>query len=113
MSDAAPRPVSARAPCLDAAWRRRAALGEAAHLLALLGLAGGVYTMLVLLPGKLATRDLRARRDAARLEVQELERSIATIERDAAALDVDPWAIERALRRRLGYLRPDERVHRP
>ncbi len=93
--------------------RRRAALHEVAYLTALLLTAGALYSALVLLPSKLKTRELRARRDALTTEVKDLRGSIADLERDARALRDDPWSVERALRRRLGYLRPGERVFRP
>lgn len=93
--------------------RRRAALHEVAYLAALLLAAGALYSALVLLPSKLKTRELRARRDALVVEVKDLRASIADLERDARALRDDPWSVERALRRRLGYLRPGERVFRP
>ena len=93
--------------------RRRAALQEVAYLAALLLTAGALYSALVLLPSKLKTRELRARRDALAGEVKDLRTSIAGLERDTRALRDDPWSVERALRRRLGYLRPGERVFRP
>lgn len=93
--------------------RRRAALREVAYLAALLLAAGALYSALVLLPSKLKTRELRARRDALVSEVEDLRGSIADLERDTLALRDDPWSVERALRRRLGYLRPGERVLRP
>lgn len=93
--------------------RRRAALQELAYLVGMLLTAGALYSALVLLPSKLKTRELRARRDALLTEVKDLRASIADLERDARALRDDPWSVERALRRRLGYLRPGERVFRP
>ncbi len=93
--------------------RRRAALQEVAYLAALLLTAGALYSALVLLPSKLKTRELKTRRDALVGEVKDLGASIADLERDARALRDDPWSVERALRRRLGYLRPGERVFRP
>jgi cell division protein FtsB len=110
-SPAGPRATSRRGSPAGAA-RRRAALAEAAYLVGLLSLAGAVYSTLVLLPSKLATRDLRGRRDALTAEVADLERSIALLDRDARALHDDPWVVERTLRRRLGFLRPGERVFR-
>lgn len=90
--------------------RRRAALREAVYVLALLLSAGCLYTLLVLLPGRLRTDELRAQRDAVAREVSHLEESIKLLERDTAALEHDRWVVERALRKRLGYLRPQERV---
>ncbi|MCO5169395.1 MAG: septum formation initiator family protein [Planctomycetes bacterium] len=114
---AAPRDRDGRTPRssrrLPPEQRRRAALQEVAYLAALLLTAGALYSALVLLPSKLKTRELRTRRDALAAEVGDLRGSIAALERDARALREDPWSIERALRRRLGFLRPGERVFRP
>ena len=93
--------------------RRRAALQEVAYLATLLVAAGALYSALVLLPSKLKTRELRARRDALRQEVDDVRRSTEALRRDARALHQDAWMVERALRRRLGFLRPNERVFRP
>lgn len=93
--------------------RRRAAVHEVAYLGTLLVAAGALYSALVLLPSKLKTRELRARRDALRLEVDDVGRSTERLARDARALHDDAWMVERALRRRLGFLRPNERVFRP
>jgi cell division protein FtsB len=93
--------------------RRRAALHEVAYLAALLLAAGALYSALVLLPSKLKTRELRERRDALREEVADVRRSTDALRRDARALHADAWMVERALRRRLGFLRPNERVFRP
>lgn len=93
--------------------RRRAALREVAYLGALLVAAAALYSGLVLLPSKLKTRDLLARRDALTREVQGLRGSIDLLRRDTQALHDDAWCVERALRRRLGFLRPGERVFRP
>lgn len=102
-----PRPAR-RLP--SARVRRRAALREGMYVLSLLLAAGGLYTLLVLLPGRLRTDELRAHRDAVAAEVSHLEESIKILERDTAALEHDRWVVERALRKRLGYLRPGERV---
>jgi cell division protein FtsB len=114
---AGPTPSAPRTPRaarrLPADQRRRAALQEVAYLAALLLAAGALYSALVLVPSKLKTRDLRARRDALAHEVEDVRTSISSLERDARALRDDPWAVERALRRRFGYLRPGERVFRP
>lgn len=93
--------------------RRRAALREVAYLGALLVAAGALYSGLVLLPSKLKTRDLLQRRDALAREVEGLRGSIDLLRRDTQALHDDAWSVERALRRRLGFLRPGERVFRP
>ena len=82
------------------------------YLLGLLATAGSFYFGLVLLPSKLRTEDLQARRDAVQTEVEGLEASIEELKRDTRALEDDPWVVERALRARLGYLRPGERVYR-
>jgi cell division protein FtsB len=98
---------------LAPALRRRAALAEVAYLAGLLVAAGAIYSTLVLLPSKLKTRDLVVQREALATEVEGLERSIAVLRRDASALHDDAWVVERALRRRLGFLRPGESVFRP
>lgn len=108
-----PEPTQATPPGrrdLDLARRRRAALGEVCYLLTLLALSGGLYLVVVLGPVKLATHDERRRCDETRAEVVELERRIARLRRDAQAHEADPWAVERALRRRMGFLRAGERT---
>ena len=85
---------------------------EAAYLAALLCTAGLTYGVLVLLPSRIQTRALRERLARQEREVEALRGSIATLHRDTAALREDPWTVERALRARLGYLRPGERVFR-
>ena len=113
---ASPSPPRERAPShrmLAPALRRRAALAEVAYLAGLLLAAGAIYSTLVLLPCKLKTRDLLVQRDALAAEVQDLKGSIALLRRDTSALHDDPWVVERALRRRLGFLRTGECVFRP
>ena len=90
--------------------RRRAAAREIAYVLALLVSAAGLYTLLVLLPGRLRTDEMRLQRDALEAEVVALEASVRAVEQETRALQEDPWVVERALRRWLGYLRPHERV---
>lgn len=68
--------------------------------------------MLVLLPSKLKTAELRERRDQAAAEVDALRDQTEALVRETQALEDDPWSIERALRGRLGYLRTGERVYR-
>ena len=92
--------------------RRRAALSEAAYLCCLLATAGVLYALLVFLPGKMQTRELSAQRDRIGQEVRALRDAMAVAQRDTQALFSDPWSVERALRGRLGYLRPGERVSR-
>ncbi len=94
------------------ARRRRAALREALYLTALLATAGTAYFGFVLLPNKLRTADLAADHKALTKETTDLRDSIADLRRDTAALNDDPWVVERALRGRLGYLRPGERIFR-
>ena len=93
--------------------RRRAALREALYVLALLSIAGAAYFGFVLFPSKLRTRELQAQHEALARETEALQESIDTLNRDTRALNDDPWVVERALRGRLGYLRPGERVYRP
>jgi len=93
--------------------RRRAAAREIGYLAGLLATAGAVYGGLVLLPSKLRTRELRAERDTLQRELEDARDRIDRLERDTKALASDPWTIERALRTRLGHLRPGEHVFRP
>lgn len=90
--------------------RRRAALREVAYLTGLLLSAGVSYWVLILLPSRIHTQELRARTEQARAEVRATEERIARTQRDTAALRDDPYLVERALRKRLGYLAPGERV---
>lgn len=92
--------------------RRRAALREAGAIAGLLAAAGVTYFALVLLPSQLRTRELRTRHDALAAEVAELRGRIASLRTETEALRSDPWAVERSIRGRLGYLRPGERVFR-
>lgn len=111
--DCHPRSTPRSSRRLPPEHRRRAALQEVAYLAALLLAAGALYSALVLLPSKLKTRDLHQRRDALKHEVDDLRGSIDQLRRDTRALHDDAWSVERALRRRLGFLRPGERVYRP
>ena len=91
---------------------RRAALREAAYLVGLLATAAVVYGVLVLVPSKMKTRDVVEQHAEVSRGVAELKRVNASLKADAQALHEDPWTVERALRGRLGYLRPGERVFR-
>jgi cell division protein FtsB len=104
-----PRSASNRNP---RARQRRAALREALYLTALLATAGTAYFGFALLPSKLQTADLEANHQALTQEVGDLRESITELRRETVALHDDPWVVERALRGRLGYLRPGERVFR-
>ncbi len=55
-----------------------------------------------------AWRSLRADRDEANGRIAALREDVETRRRDAAALEADEFAIERAIRERLEYVRPDE-----
>ena len=90
--------------------RRRAALREGLYLGALLVTAGTIYAALVLLPSRMKTGSLGDRRAALAAEVEQTRAHTQELERESAALRDDPWLVERALRQRLGYLRPGERV---
>ena len=92
--------------------RRRAALREASYLCSLLATAGVLYGLLVFLPGKMQTRELSQARDKLVQDVSVLRESMQVAQRDTKALENDAWYVERALRVRLGYLRPGERVFR-
>ena len=90
--------------------RRRVAFREVAYLAGLLLSAGVTYWVLILLPSRLHTEELRAQTERARAEVTVSEERIARIQRDTVALRDDPYLVERTLRTRLGYLAPGERV---
>ena len=94
------------------ARRRRAALREALYLTALLATAGTAYFGFMLLPSKLRTSEFEATHQALTEDVEALKESITALHHDRAALEEDAWVVERALRGRLGYLRPGERVFR-
>ena len=107
-----PTPGSRARDTLGPRRRRRAAIREAAYVSALLLSAGLVYFGFVLLPSRLQTAELRADHQKLVEEIDDLRDSIATLRRDTQALEDDPWVVERAIRGRLGYLRPGERVFR-
>lgn len=90
--------------------RRRAAFREVAYLTGLLLSAGVTYWVLILLPSRMHTEQLRARTEKARAEVKASGERIERIQRDTVALRDDPYLVERTLRTRLGYLAPGERV---
>src|SRR4051812_18991114 len=70
-------------------------------------LAGAsVLYVCVLLPSRLKTDRLREQRDELKTEKAQLEKEVADLKSEARSLETDPWAVERALRRRLGFLRP-------
>lgn len=83
---------------------------EGLHFLALVLAGASLLYVAVLLPSRIKTDRLRDRRDALAREKDQLEREVEGLAAEARALDTDPWAIERALRRRLRFLRPGERV---
>lgn len=93
--------------------RRRAAFREVAYLTGLLLSAGLTYWILILLPSRLHTEELRSRTEKARSEVKASQERIARTQRDTQALRDDPYLVERTLRTRLGYLAPGERVFSP
>jgi len=88
----------------------RAALREGTYAAALVLAGASVLYICVLLPSRLKTDSLREQRDHLRTEKAQLEKEVEDLRCEARALDSDPWAIERALRRRLGFLRPGENV---
>ena len=91
---------------------RRAALREVAYLTGMLVTSGLAFWVLVLLPSRLQTEELRRKHERSLAEVEHLQQETARLERETRALEDDPWAVERALRARLGFLRPGERVLR-
>ncbi len=60
--------------------------------------------------GLRAWRRLRSDRDEANGRIAALREDVETRRRDAAALEDDEFAIERAIRERLEYARPDETI---
>lgn len=83
---------------------------ETAHAALLVAAGASALYVLAYLPSRLKTETLRARRDALQVEKAKLTTELLAIRAESRALEDDPWAVERALRRRLGYLRPGERV---
>ena len=112
MTQSTPRSGSSRQQAQNR-QRRRAAVREGLYVLAMLSIAGAAYFGFALFPSKLRTQELQAKHDALAKEADELKESIATLRRDTRAMNDDPWVVEHALRGRLGYLRPGERVFRP
>ncbi len=88
----------------------RAALREGMYAAALVLAGASVLYACILLPCRLKTDRLREQRDQLKAEKAQLEKEIAELREETRALDSDPWAVERALRRRLGFLRPGEHV---
>ena len=83
---------------------------EALHGGALLLAGASVLYVCVLLPSRLKTDRLREQRDALAVEKTALEKEVSDLKAEARGLETDKWAVERALRRRLGFLRPGEHV---
>jgi len=83
---------------------------EALHALALVLAGASVLYACILLPSRLKTESLRRQRDDLKAEKTRLEKDVSDLRAEARALETDPWAVERALRRRLGFLRPGEHV---
>ncbi|MEZ0228166.1 MAG: septum formation initiator family protein [Planctomycetota bacterium] len=83
---------------------------EAVYAGALVLAGASVLYVCILLPSRLKTDRLREQRDELKAEKAQLEKEVADLRAEAKALESDPWAIERALRRRLGFLRPNEHV---
>jgi cell division protein FtsB len=105
------RPPSSRleAQRQQAYWAT-AFLREAVHAGALVLAGASVLYVCILLPSRLKTDRLREQRDELKAEKAQLEKEVQDLRAEAKALESDPWAIERALRRRLGFLRPGEHV---
>ena len=57
-------------------------------------------------------RDLSRQLDGARERTTALRAEVSVLERDAHALEVDPLAIEAAIRTDLGFARPGETIVR-
>jgi cell division protein FtsB len=88
----------------------RAALREGIYAAALVLAGASVLYACILLPSRMKTDRLRAQRDQLKAEKAQLDREVEELRAEARALDSDPWAVERSLRRRLGFLRPGEHV---
>jgi cell division protein FtsB len=92
--------------------QRRRALREVGYLAGLLLASGLAYYVLILLPSRLQTEELREHHDRTAAEVRAIDAEVRRLSRETAALEGDAWAVERALRTRMGYLKPGERVFR-
>jgi len=83
---------------------------ELGHALLLVAAGAATLYLGAYLPSRLKTDALRARNVALHKERDKLAAEVKELRAEARALDQDPWAVERALRRKLGFLRPGERV---
>ena len=107
------RPPSSRLEAQRAAHPLLGAFArETLHAAALVLAGASALYVCVLLPSRLKTDRMREQRDELRNERAALEKEVADLKAEARALESDPWAVERALRRRLGFLRPGEHVLR-
>jgi len=88
----------------------RAATREGLYAAALVLAGASVLYICVLLPSRLKTDQLRTQRDALKTKKEALEKDVKDLVDEARSLETDHWAVERALRRRLGFLRPGESV---
>jgi cell division protein FtsB len=88
----------------------RAIAREGAYGLALVLAGASILYLCVLLPSRLKTERIRDRRDELKVEKAKLESELDGLRAETRALETEPWAVERALRRRLSFIRPGERV---
>jgi hypothetical protein len=83
---------------------------EAAHAFLLVAAGASALYVLAYLPSRLKTDSLRTRCLALRAEKEKVSSELDAIRAQTKGLEQDRWAVERALRRSLGFLRPGERV---
>lgn len=83
---------------------------ELGHALLLVLAGASLLYVLAYLPSRLKTDALRARCVALHHDRDKVAAELAVLRAETRGLDEDPWAVERALRRQLNFLRPGERV---
>jgi len=81
-----------------------------AEFMVLLSVGLALAYLAVLLPNRLKTERLRAKRDLACEDVKSIKGEVDRLAREIEAAQGDPWFVEHRLRDELGYLKPGEQV---
>ena len=82
--------------------------GEWLLFFTLLGAGSLVLLVTTIAPHRRRTREFVERAAALDAEVERLRADNARLSSELAALETDPWIVERELRHRTGFLRPGE-----
>ena len=88
--------------------RQRTGLNEWLLFGTLVGAGSLVLIVTTVAPHRRKTIEFVARADRIEHEVERLRKENARLEAEIAALEIDPWIVERELRRRASFLKVGE-----